>query len=1066
MMKKKINSIIALCVLVCVCALALACCGFGRNNEETTVPTESTEAAKPMNYTVQVLSEGGVPISGVGVYVYADDTRQELVWFAKTDETGMMSFMGVEGDSLIAVLEGIPEGYAGEASYIIDAETTLITLLGGLAEVDDLESVQYKLGDKIHDFTVTAPDGTEYGISQLLKEKKAVILNFWYVQCEPCRAEFPYMQEAYEQYSQLVEIVAMNPVNSEPEEIAEFQEEMGLSFPMAGVEQSWEKAMQITAYPTTVVIDRTGTIALIHKGTIPDTQTFINIFDFFSAEDYQPTLVKDVDDLPVVEDTIGTMENPYEFGGVSTFDVQVRPGKTVYVNIYKANNLYMQISDSDAYVIYEDTIYYPSNGKVGLVIKAPDTFTPVSLQIGNSGKTKETFTANLGQFPGTLNNPFDLELGSFATTVNAGNDQGVYYSYTAPADGVMRVTCTSATSGVNFDFALYNLDSYVYRNKGEDGQTDDEGRYFVQVEAKQGQTIQFSVGTLPDSSNNYPGGTFGFLAEFDEGASIGEQDKEEQIKYSITVTDENRVPMKGVFFNLTVDGQITSISTNENGVATVKMPAGIYDATLVLPEGYICNTTDYLLTEYLSAFTVMLEKFILVTHEYTVKVVDEAGTAVSGALVSVGSSFAYTDENGKVSFTLNEGDYKVLISPPAGFTADQGSHTFEKGKTELTITLKEVTAEEEETQMQDYTVTVKDYSGNTKTGIVVQFMEGENPVAMQAVDESGIAKVQLKPGKYDVRLVFSGETMYYSEKKAVVSADSPNVEILLASAFAGEKMALYVGDAPILSSGGTYVTMQANAMNYFVFSPEVSGTYKFTTSDAGAVLSYWGGSTSFIQDMTGGTDYSDNAFSLNIKESNLGGVVILGITGADHCIVEISRTGEAELDETDIEPMVYEAKTAPMQFTLSAPSGKTLKYVDLTASQATAVYSEADGYYHLNREDGPVLYMDLGENAPYISMYRMLGFTGFGGTSLNKSFYDENGEFVKKEDYTECMCAYVECIDEGTGLYPLTEDLIYMVQNGGEYKGWWEKDNPSYMFADLEGFNPTIGWMYACCYYE
>ena len=418
-----------------------------------------------------------------------------------------------------------------------------------------------------------------------------------------------------------------------------------------------------------------------------------------------------------------------------------------------------------------------------------------------------------------------------------------------------------------------------------------------------------------------------------------------------------------------------------------------------------------------------------------------------------------------MSFTLNEDDYTVLVAPPTGFVSEQNSYTFEKGKTELTITLKEGSAEEEETKTLDYSVAVKDYAGNAGKDIVVQFMDGETPVAMEPVDENGTVKVQLKSGKYDVKLVFSGETMYYEEKKAVVDAENTSIEILLAKAFAGEKMELYVGDAPILSLGGTYVTLQANAMNYFVFVPEVSGTYKFTTSDPEAVLSYWGGSTAFIQDVTGGTDYKDNAFTQNIKDKNLGGVVILGVTGAEDCIVEISRTGDAVLDETDIEPEIYEAKTAPKAFTLSAPSG-TLKYVDLTAEQATAVYSEADGYYHLNSAEGAVLYMNLGENAPYISMYKMLGFTGIGGTSLNKSFYDENGEFVKKEDYTACMSSYVECIDEKTGLYPLTEDLIYMVQNGGEFKGWWDAENPSYMFAELEGFNPAIGWMFAVCYYE
>ena len=161
--------------------------------------------------------------------------------------------------------------------------------------------------------------------------------------------------------------------------------------------------------------------------------------------------------------------------------------------------------------------------------------------------------------------------------------------------------------------------------------------------------------------------------------------------------------------------------------------------------------------------------------------------------------------------------------------------------------------------------------------------------------------------------------------------------------------------------------------------------------------------------------------------------------------------------------MTGPTKTAPKAFTLSAPGG-TLKYVDLTAEQATAVYSAADGYYHLNSADGAVLYMNLGENAPYISMYKMLGFTGIGGTSLNKSFYDENGEFLKKEDYTACMSSYVECIDEASGLYPLTEDLVYIVQTAGEYYGWWDSSSSNFWLETVQNLNPELGWMFAVCY--
>ena len=37
---------------------------------------------------------------------------------------------------------------------------------------------------------------------------------------------------------------------------------------------------------------------------------------------------------------------------------------------------------------------------------------------------------------------------------------------------------------------------------------------------------------------------------------------------------------------------------------------------------------------------------------------------------------------------------------------------------------------------------------------------------------------------------------------------------------------------------------------------------------------------------------------------------------------------------------------------------------------------------------------------------------------------------------------------------------------GGEFKGWWDAENPSYVFAEVAGFNPANGWLFAVCYYE
>ena len=62
----------------------------------------------------------------------------------------------------------------------------------------------------MEDFTAQLCDGTQVSLSGLLSEKKAVFLNFWASWCGPCEMEFPYMQQAYDQMSQDIAVVALS----------------------------------------------------------------------------------------------------------------------------------------------------------------------------------------------------------------------------------------------------------------------------------------------------------------------------------------------------------------------------------------------------------------------------------------------------------------------------------------------------------------------------------------------------------------------------------------------------------------------------------------------------------------------------------------------------------------------------------------------------------------------------------------------------------------------------------------------------------------------------------------
>jgi len=131
--------------------------------------------------------------------------------------------------------------------------------------------------------------------------------------------------------------------------------------------------------------------------------------------------------------------------------------------------------------------------------------------------------------------------------------------------------------------------------------------------------------------------------------------------------------------------------------------------------------------------------------------------------------------------------------------------------------------------------------------------------------------------------------------------------------------------------------------------------------------------------------------------------------------------------------------------------------------------NETDKTYHLNTADGPQVLVRLGAKAEvkYLASFE----TVLERSGVSKYFYDENGEFIKKESYSECLLKYIENVDEESGMYPLTEDLKYIIQSRGDHSGWWSDDDALYLFKNengekVPGINADIAWLFMCCYIE
>lgn len=382
---------------------------------------------------------------------------------------------------------------------------------------------------------------------------------------------------------------------------------------------------------------------------------------------------------------------------------------------------------------------------------------------------------------------------------------------------------------------------------------------------------------------------------------------------------------------------------------------------------------------------------------------------------------------------------------------------------------------------KDYTVNLKDALGNPySSGIVVKFMQGGKQVAMQSCDEQGAAVKSLVNGKYDVVLSFADEDVeYYYDKDIKLSPRKNNVDVILAYKVKGEPEKLYAGtkelDVYNVKDGCTYVELTAGSRNYFLFSPTKEGNYEFSIPEGkGATIGYYG-APHFVQENSA-AEVKDNKFTINVKSSMIGtngtgtSTFVIGIDAGKktkNCVLGIERIGDAVKTIED-EPWTIYQKTVELQdYTL--PANAEIKEFDLTASTDTykVVLNDDDGYYHLGEKNGPLVLVRLAEDNEYIACFKtMLDRSG-----VNKYFFDKDDNFIKKESYSECLLEYIEYVDENEGVYPLTEDLKYIIQQRGEYVGWWDIESQSYMFKDDAGNNMTdinaeIAWLFMCCYVE
>src|SRR5579871_2148132 len=114
-------------------------------------------------------------------------------------------------------------------------------------------------------FSLASRDGKDVSLSQY--QGQVVMINFWASWCGPCRQEMPLLESIYKKYNKMG--FTLIGVNVEPDSQAanEWLKQTPVSFPILyDKESKVSKMYDVAGMPSTVIIDRTGKVRVLHRG--------------------------------------------------------------------------------------------------------------------------------------------------------------------------------------------------------------------------------------------------------------------------------------------------------------------------------------------------------------------------------------------------------------------------------------------------------------------------------------------------------------------------------------------------------------------------------------------------------------------------------------------------------------------------------------------------------------------------------------------------------------------------------------------------------------------------------
>ncbi|MFC3563584.1 TlpA family protein disulfide reductase [Pedobacter jamesrossensis] len=131
------------------------------------------------------------------------------------------------------------------------------------------QSDSFVVGEKFNGFKTSDIHGNKFDLKNTTG--KVIVLNFWFINCPPCKAEIPQLNELTEKYKDNKDVIFLAIALDEKYLLKDFLKINPYSYNVVDNGRFIAEKYNVKAYPTHAVIDKTGKIKFSTLGLAPNT---------------------------------------------------------------------------------------------------------------------------------------------------------------------------------------------------------------------------------------------------------------------------------------------------------------------------------------------------------------------------------------------------------------------------------------------------------------------------------------------------------------------------------------------------------------------------------------------------------------------------------------------------------------------------------------------------------------------------------------------------------------------------------------------------------------------------